>query len=295
MLEHCELCGHRCGVNRLAGELGKCRCGVLARIASSIPHRGEEPMLGPLSGTIFLSGCNLRCVYCQNWQISREGRGKDATSAEFADMMLALQSEGTANISFVTPTPWTPQILDALVLAVEDGLHLPIVWNTGGYDTLENLHLLDGIIDIYLPDMRYSWGTASERYSGATDYPQVNRAAVIEMYRQVGDIIFNERNQALRGLLIRLLVLPNELAGVRETLEWMSKHLSKLTWFSLMAQYAPLYHAADFPEIDRVIKEREYKDLLNLVDKMGFENFYAQSPDSREVLRPNFDSEAPFS
>ncbi len=294
MLTGCVLCGHRCGADRAAGQPGKCGCGAAVRVASAIRHPGEEPCLGPEAGTIFFSGCNLGCVYCQNWQISQEGRGIDLTADELADEMLRLRDEGAANVELVSPTPWVPQIIEALAVAADRGLDLPVVYNTGGYDSAEALRLMDGVADVYVPDMRYSWDEAAGRFSGAADYIDVNRAAVAEMYRQVGDIEFNERGQATCGLLIRLLVLPNGLAGIRLTLEWVAERLSRATWFSLMAQYAPAHRAAEFAELARPITPAEYRDLLGFADEMGFENFYTQAPESRGALRPDFDRDRPF-
>ena len=294
-LAACVLCGHRCGADRAAGELGKCGCGAAVKVGSAVLHPGEEPCLGPQAGTVFFSGCNLSCVYCQNWQISREGRGMRLTAGELAGEMLRLRDEGAANVELVSPTPWVPQIIEALAVAAERGLDLPVVCNTGGYDCIEALRLMEGVADVYLPDMRYSWGGAAERFSDAGDYVAVNRAAVLEMMRQVGDLEFNEKGQATRGLIIRLLVLPNGLAGVRNTLAWMAGNLSTTTWFSLLAQYAPAHKASAFPEIARPVTGDEYRSLLALTDELGFENFYTQSPESRDALRPDFDSEQPFS
>lgn len=294
LLARCTLCGHRCEADRSAGTLGKCGCGTTAKVASAALHRGEEPSLGPLAGTIFFSNCNLGCVYCQNWQISQEGKGDEVTADRLAEMMLRLRDEGAVNIELVSPTPWVPQILEALAEAAARGLRLPVVYNTGGYETVETVRLLDAVVDVYLPDMRYTWATAAERLSGARDYPEVNRAAVLEMYRQVGDVVFNDRRQAVSGLIIRLLVLPNGLAGVRDTLSWIAGNLSTTTWFSLMAQYYPAYKASQMVELNRPITDREYKDLVNFADSLGFENFYTQAPESRDELRPDFSAERPF-
>ena len=263
-------------------------------VATAVLHPGEEPALGPRAGAVFFSHCNLSCVYCQNWQISQEDKGEEVTAEALAEMMLRLAEEGAANIELVSPTPWVPQIIESLAVAAERGLDLPVVYNTGGYDSAEALRLLDGIVDVYLPDMRYSWGAAAERFSDAVDYPEVNRAAVLEMYQQVGDIVFNDRGQAQRGLIIRLLVLPNGMAGVHATLEWIAEHLSTATWFSLMAQYAPAHRAAEYLELARPVTDLEYKDLLDFADALDFENFYTQSPDSRDSLRPDFSRERPF-
>ncbi len=293
-LEACELCGHRCRADRLAGELGRCGCGPTAVVATALLHPGEEPALGSRPGTLFFSRCNLACVYCQNWQISQAGRGERMTTDVLADAMLRLRDDGASNIELVSPTPWVPQIIEALARAAEQGLDLPVVYNTGGYDRLDALRLLDGVVDVYLPDMRYSRPEPAERYSGARDYPSVNRAAVLEMYRQVGDLLFDGSGRAVRGLLIRLLALPGRLAGVRESLRWIADELSVETWFSLMAQYGPAHRASEYTELDRPITAAEYEKLRDTADGLGFLNFYAQTPESRDVLRPDFAHERPF-
>ncbi|MFW6158844.1 MAG: radical SAM protein [Planctomycetota bacterium] len=294
VLASCKLCGHRCGVNRLAGERGRCDCGEAVEVAAALLHPGEEPCLSPDAGTIFFSRCNLACVYCQNWQISQCDRGDKITADELADAMLRLRDEGAANIELVSPTPWVPQIIDGLARAAERRLDLPVVYNTGGYDSPAALRLLDGVVDVYLPDMRYSAEGPAERLSGARDYPQVNRAAVLEMHRQVGDLVLNARGQARRGLIVRLLVLPNRLAGVRRTLRWIAEELSVETWFSLMAQYSPAYRASEHDDLNRPITDPEYDELIRFADAMGFLNFYTQKPASRTALRPDFEHDRPF-
>jgi len=263
-------------------------------VAAALLHPGEEPALGPHAGAVFFSGCNLRCVYCQNWQISQAGKGEEVTAEMLAGRMLRLRDEGAANIDLVSPTPWVPHLLEALAIAADRGLDLPVVYNTGGYDSPEALSLVDGAVDVYLPDMRHSDGSVAARLSGAADYPRVNRAAVLEMYRQVGDVEFNDAGQAVRGLIIRLLVLPHGLAGVCESLSWMAEHLSLATWFSLMAQYRPEHRASEYPELSGMVSEGGYRELTGFAEALGFENFYVQSPDSREALRPDFDRPDPF-
>ncbi|MFO7898811.1 MAG: radical SAM protein [Planctomycetota bacterium] len=294
MLASCELCGHRCRVDRLAGEHGRCDCGEAVEVATALLHPGEEPCLSPNAGTIFFARCNLACAYCQNWQISQRGPGDERSADELADVMLRLRDEGAANIELVSPTPWVPQIIDALARAAERGLDLPVVYNTGGYDSIAALRLLDGVVGVYLPDMRYATEEPAERFSGARDYPDVNRAAVREMHRQVGELVLSARGQARRGLIVRLLVLPNRLAGVRDTLRWIAEELSLETWFSLMAQYAPAHRAAQHPELDRPITQAEYDELMGAAEAMGFLNFYAQEPESRATLQPDFEHDSPF-
>ncbi|RME88976.1 MAG: radical SAM protein, partial [Anaerolineae bacterium] len=238
-LERCDLCARRCGVNRLAGELGVCRTGVRARVSSYGPHLGEEdPLRGWRgSGTIFFARCNLRCQYCQNYDISQRDAGEEVDAETLATIMLRLQMAGCHNINFVSPSHVVPQILAAVRLAARRGLRLPLVYNTGGYDSPEALELLDGVIDIYMPDMKYADSEPAHRFSRVRDYPQVNRAAVREMHRQVGDLEIDERGLARRGLLVRHLVLPNGLAGTGKIVRFLAEEISPNTYLNLMDQY----------------------------------------------------------
>lgn len=253
VLGSCCLCGRGCGVNRLAGELGKCSIGRRALVSSFGPHFGEEaPLVGrDGSGTVFFAFCNLHCVYCQNYTISQFGDGDAIEPAQLAAMMLALQRHGCHNVNLVSPTHVVPQILEALEIAVAGGLSLPIVYNSGGYDSLVALELLDGIVDIYMPDMKYADAAVGQRLSGVDDYPSVNRAAVKEMHRQVGDLVLDERGIAVQGLLVRHLVLPNGLAGTADTVRFLAHEVSTVAYLNVMAQYRPCHRADDFPELGR--------------------------------------------
>lgn len=257
----CDICPRRCGVDRLHGELGSCHTAALARVSSYGPHLGEEDVLRGWrgSGTIFFTRCNLRCQYCQNYDISQTDAGVEVTPAELAEIMLYLQTCGCHNINFVSPTHVVPQILAALPIAVEAGLRLPLVYNTGGYDSLETLALLDGVIDIYMPDMKYADAAVAERLSKVPNYPQVNQAAVKEMHRQVGDLQIDEQGLAVRGLLVRHLVLPNGLAGTEEIVRFLAREVSPHTYINIMAQYHPAYRADRYPEINRPITMAEYQ------------------------------------
>jgi putative pyruvate formate lyase activating enzyme len=247
------LCPQACGVDRLAGETGFCRAGKTVKVAGFGPHHGEEAALVGRggSGTIFFAYCNLRCVFCQNYNISQFGEGSEMTAAELGRVMLGLQERGCENVNLVTPTHYVPQILEALQQAAERGLRIPLVYNCGSYECLETLRLLDGIIDIYLPDSKYSSAEKARRYSGVEDYPLYMFAALREMHRQVGDLQLDKRGVAVRGLMIRHLVLPGDIAGTAEVLRFIATELSRQTYVNLMNQYYPAYQANCFPEINR--------------------------------------------
>jgi putative pyruvate formate lyase activating enzyme len=264
LLESCEVCPHRCGVNRLKGELGFCKTGKNAIVDSYFPHRGEEkPIRGYRgSGTVFFSYCNMRCVYCQNYQISQLGEGREVSPEELAEMFLELQAMGCHNLNLVTPSHVVPQILSALYLAVQKGFRLPIVYNTSSFDSLESLRLLEGIVDIYLADLKYADREIARRYSKVKNYPEIAMTAIREMHRQVGDLILDERGIAIRGLLVRHLVLPNGLAGTEKVAEFLGS-LSKNMAVNVMDQYYPSYMAWKYPELSRRITQREYHQALS--------------------------------
>jgi putative pyruvate formate lyase activating enzyme len=269
-MEDCDICPHCCGVNRRAGERGVCRTGEQAVVASAGPHFGEErPLVGRHgSGTIFFAWCSLRCRYCQNASISQRGEGEPVTQETLAETMLALQRRGCHNINLVTPSHVVPQILAATAIAAGRGLHIPLVYNTSGYDSLETLALLDGVVDIYMPDMKYADPEIAERYSGVRDYPAMNQAAVREMHRQVGDLVLDERGIAERGLLVRHLVLPEGLAGTGEIVRFLAG-LSKETYLNVMAQYRPCYQAYDLPRLDRPLTAAEYREAVRMALDAG--------------------------
>lgn len=269
-LEKCDLCPRQCGINRLKGERGFCRSGEELMVSSFGPHFGEESELVGHggSGTIFLTHCNLKCNFCQNYDISHLGHGDEISLERLAQMMLQLQDIGCHNINFVTPTHFVPQILASLKEAIEKGLALPLVYNCGGYETLETLKLLEGIIDIYMPDAKFWSPQVAERFAHAPDYPQVIAETLKEMYRQVGDLII-EKGLAKKGLLVRHLVLPQGLAGTDQIMPFIAKHLSKDTYVNIMAQYRPLYQARDDPLINRPITRREYEEAQEIARNEG--------------------------
>jgi len=279
LLESCRVCPRECGVNRLKNDkLGFCRSGLNPVVSSASPHHGEEPPLSGTkgSGTIFFANCNLRCVYCQNYPISQMGNGAERTPGELACQMLWLQEQGCHNLNLVTPTHFMPQILKALGIARERGFNLPVVYNTSGYESLDALRLLDGIVDIYMPDMRYGEDGVARRYSAAPDYPGANRAAVREMYRQVGNLVVDKNGIAVRGLVIRHLVLPNGFSGTREIMKFLAEEISKDVYISLMSQYFPAYKATAMKELSRRITAEEYEEACGIMDKYGLENGWVQ-------------------
>ncbi len=271
MLEECHLCPRRCGVNRLAGESRQCHVASQLIVSSYGPHFGEEsPLVGRHgSGTIFFTYCNLHCVFCQNYTISQSGEGFPVSGEELARMMLSLQAKGCHNINLVSPTHVVPYILDALELAVGMGLYLPLVYNSGGYDSLETLKLLDGIVDIYMPDMKYSDEEIAEELSEVKDYPSVNKAAVKEMHRQVGDLRMDRQGIAHRGLLVRHLVLPGGLAGTREVVRFLAREVSTNTYLNIMAQYHPCYKAFDIQSLARPVSGQEVQEAIDLAHQQG--------------------------
>ncbi|HHV63419.1 MAG TPA: radical SAM protein [Firmicutes bacterium] len=274
-LEVCDLCAHECKVNRLAGKMGICKSGETVQVASYGPHFGEEaPLVGSHgSGTIFFTGCNLRCVFCQNWDISQLRMGRTVSRSELANMMLELQGMGCHNINLVTPTHYMPHILAALEIACQGGLELPLVYNCGGYESLTALRLLDGIIDIYMPDVKYDDPQAGLRLSRAKDYPRVVKAALKEMHRQVGDLMIDEEGIAWRGLLVRHLVLPGGLAGTAEIVRFVAQEISRDTYINIMAQYRPEYRAHEYPPLNRPISAAEYQEAIRLAKDAGLYRF----------------------
>jgi putative pyruvate formate lyase activating enzyme len=270
-LSVCDVCAWECPVDRRDGQVGVCQTGVLARVSSYGSHMGEEdPLRGWRgSGTIFFTRCNLRCQYCQNHDISQTDRGDEVEPEQIARIMLELQTIGCHNINFVSPSHVVPQILAAVVIAAQAGLDIPLVYNTGGYDSMAMLKLLDGVIDIYMPDMKYSDPATARRYSKIRNYPQVNQAAVKEMHRQVGDLVVDDKGIAQRGLLVRHLVLPDGLAGTDEVVRFLSEEISRDTFLNLMDQYRPAYKSHLFPELDRRLTVQEFQAAVEAAQSAG--------------------------
>jgi putative pyruvate formate lyase activating enzyme len=294
MLKSCRLCGHGCGADRLAGETGECGAGARARVAAHLLHFGEEPPLSGTrgSGTIFFSHCPLTCVFCQNFQISQEGRGEETDAAGLATMMLELEAAGAHNLNLVSPTPWVPQILEALTLARGRGFGLPVVYNTGGYDSLAALRLLEGVVDVFLPDAKYADPAVAEALSGAENYPAVNRISLSEMHRQAGPLKTDDDGLARRGMLVRHLVLPQDLAQTKEVLAWLARAFGPEVPVSLMAQYLPSHQAREgfdlFPALTRPLTFAEYEEAMDQAMALGMENVFIQELSSAETYAPDF-------
>ena len=271
LMKQCQICPRRCKVNRLENEKGICKVGRLPMVSSYNPHFGEEsPLVGTQgSGTIFLTSCNLGCIFCQNYDISHLGEGYEISIERFAKMMIELQNIGCHNINFVTPTHVVPQILEALPIAVEMGLKIPLVYNTGGYDIIETLMIIEGIFDIYMPDFKFTDSDIANRFCKARDYPEVATKAIKEMHRQVGDLVINNHGIAERGLIVRHLIMPNELAGTRKVMHFLANEISKNTYVNIMDQYHPCGLAHKYPEINRRITTEEFSNAINIAREEG--------------------------
>lgn len=278
ILRKCRLCPRECRVNREKGERGFCKAGMDLTVSSFHAHFGEEPPISGYrgSGTIFLTYCNLRCVFCQNYPISHLGNGNQISPSVLSQMMLNLQEKGCHNINLVTPTVFVPQILAGLLLAIQKGLNIPLVYNCSGYEKVETLKILEGIIDIYMPDIKYGGREEGKKYSSAPDYFQVAKKAIREMHRQVGDLRLDQKGIANKGLLVRHLVLPNNLAGTARVFGFLAKEISTTTYISTMNQYFPAYRAEEFQELKRRITGKEYKEALNTAMELGLEKGWQQ-------------------
>ncbi len=305
LLLACRVCPRNCGNNRLENVLASCASGANPVVSSYTPHFGEEPVLSGTrgAGNIFFGNCNLRCVYCQNYQISQDfatQRKNEVTVERLGEMMLELQARGCHNIGFVSPTHYAPQMAKAVLIAARAGLKLPIVYNTNAYDSVEVLRLLEGIVDVYLPDLKYADSAAGWLYSKVPDYTERSREALLEMYRQKGSaLVFGEDGLLKNGLLVRVLVLPNNVAGVSESLAWIAETLSPRVAISLMAQYYPIHRAASderYAKLSRSIKTAEWEQALAALETAGFTNGYQQEFEtSNKYYRPDFDNrETPF-
>lgn len=278
MLGSCSLCPRKCNVNRFKDELGFCKTAIMPKVYSFMPHRGEEPPISGKngSGTIFFSNCNMHCLYCQNYEFSQLQEGREVDFEELAEMMLELQNLGCHNINLVTPTHVMPQILKSLIIAIGKGLKIPLVYNTGGYELAQVLKMLDGIIDIYLPDMRYADTEKAIEYSGAPDYPKYNQEAIKEMQRQVGIANINCEGIIKRGLIIRHLVLPSGISETDKIMKFIASELSTNTYISLMSQYLPCFRAIEIKEISRRLTYHEYENAKSIMEKYGLHNGWTQ-------------------
>lgn len=278
-MTECNLCPRECGTNRLKGKRGFCCASAQLEISSFNPHFGEErPLVGRHgSGTIFFSNCSLRCVFCINWQISHGGEGTERTIEQLAQMMLKLQNIKCANINVVTPTHYLPHIILAIDKAASKGLRLPIVYNTCGWEKIDMLKVLDGIADIYLPDFKYANRNMAEKYSSnAAAYPEITKNALLEMHRQVGTAVVQKDGLVYRGLMIRHLVMPNNVGGTKDVVQWIANNLPKDTYVNIMSQYRPMYKANNYPEISRPITRAEYRDAVKWAKEAGLTNLDLQ-------------------
>jgi putative pyruvate formate lyase activating enzyme len=301
LLASCTVCPHDCGNNRLEDEIARCYTGRLPIVSSYTAHFGEEPLLVGTRGVgnIFFGNCNLRCAYCQNHEISQNHRAErqhEVSIDRLAQIMLELQGRGCHSIGFVSPSHVVPQVVEALDIAARNGLRLPLIYNTNAYDSVEVLRLLDGIVDIYLPDLKYADDDLAYEYSSITNYPRIARDAIVEMHRQVGGTLtLGSDGLVRRGLIIRHLVLPNDIAGSKSSLRWVRETLGPGVTISLMAQYFPTHRAASMPLLSRTIRQGEYERVLEYLEKLGMDNGWAQEYASHEYYRPEFERrDAPF-
>lgn len=293
-LDNCVLCPHKCNVNRNKGELGRCKMNSNIKIALYSLHKFEEPCISGKngSGTIFFTGCNLSCIYCQNYKISQEHIGKEITVERLAEIFIEQQEKGAENINLVTPTMYVYHIIEAIDLARKSGLKIPIVYNSNGYESLETLKLLEGYIDIYLPDLKYAVDKIGKKYSKTDNYFEIATNAVKEMYRQVGAPKFNKQGIIQKGLIIRHLILPNNILNSKLILNWIKNNIDENVYISLMAQYFPTYLAKNESSINRKVNEREYNSIINYMEKIGLKKGYIQDlEENEEQYVPDFDRE----
>ena len=291
-LENCNVCPHRCNINRNSGTKGRCKCDDTVKIALASIHQYEEPCLSEIngSGTIFFTNCNLNCIYCQNYEISQLEKGKEVTIEELAKIMIKQQEKGVNNINLVTPTMYAYQIIEAIKIARNNGLHIPIVYNTNGYENTETIKALEGYIDIYLPDLKYYSNELAKKYSGINNYFDIATNAIKEMIKQIGTAKFDENGIMQRGVIVRHLVLPNHIQNSKNILKWVKKNLPEDAYVSVMAQYFPTYKAKEDALINRKLNKKEYKEIENYLYMLDINNGYIQElGEHEEEYVPNFD------
>ena len=292
MLNNCTLCPHKCGVNRIEGNKGRCKCDDKLKIALASLHMFEEPCISGKngSGTVFFSNCNLNCIYCQNYEISHLGKGKEITIEHLAEIFMKQQEKGAHNINLVTPTMYVFQIIEAIKIAKSKGLNIPIIYNSNGYENVETIKLLDGYIDVYLPDLKYYSNELSKKYSKVDNYFETATKAIKEMYRQVGKAKFDENGLIKKGVIIRHLVLPNHIQNTKNILKWISDNMPNDIYVSVMAQYFPTYKAKEDNLINRKLNKKEYNEVLNYLYSLDLENGYIQElGEHEEEYVPDFD------
>jgi len=291
LLGNCNLCPRNCRVNRIEGNTGVCRAGANPKVALTSVHMWEEPCISGTkgSGTVFFSHCNLKCVFCQNFDISQQDFGKEVTIEDLAELFINQQNKGVHNINLVSPTQYLVQIKQALIIAKQNGLNIPIIYNTNGYESIEGLRILEGFIDIYLPDLKYAENELGKKYSGVNDYFEKASEAILEMYSQVGVPIFDDNGVIKRGLVIRHLALPGQLGNSKKVLQWVRANLPNDVYISLMCQYTPMYKVCDYPELKRRLSKREYEEIIDYFFEIGLEKGFVQevSP-AKKVYTPKF-------
>ena len=291
ILEKCAICPHNCGINRLNNQIGRCKSKDTVKVALYSTHNFEEPCISGKkgSGTVFFSNCNMNCVFCQNYEISQQGKGKEISIEELADIFIKQQEKNVENINLVTPTSYVPQIIEAIKIARGNGLKLPIVYNTNGYEKVETLKMLDGFVDIYLPDFKYSDNELGKRLSKVDNYFEIVTDALKEMYRQTGKAVFNEEGIMQRGMIIRHLVLPNHILNSRRVLKWINENMHDV-YVSVMAQYFPTYKAKEIDDISRKLTKEEYEQIENYLYRLDLENGYIQElGEHEEEYVPNWE------
>ncbi len=284
MLEKCTICPHNCGINRLERQIGRCKASDKVRIALYSTHEFEEPCISGEkgSGTVFFSNCNLSCIYCQNYEISQLGKGKDISIEELAEIFIKQQDKGVENINLVTPTSYTLQIIEAIKMAKQKGLAIPILYNTNGYEKIETLKLLEGYIDIYLPDLKYAEDKIGLEYSKVNNYFSIATKAIQEMIRQVGVPKLDDRGMIKKGVMVRHLVLPNHIENSKKVLKWLKENLPNEIYISVMAQYFPTYQAKNVEKLSRKLTKEEWEEIESYIDKIGIENGYVQELEEHE-------------
>lgn len=290
LLEKCAICPHNCGINRLNNQIGRCKSKDTVKVALYSTHNFEEPCISGKkgSGTVFFSNCNMNCVFCQNYEISQQGKGKEISIEELADIFIKQQEKDVENINLVTPTSYVPQIIEAIKIARGNGLKLPIVYNTNGYEKVETLKLLEGYVDIYLPDFKYSDDDLAKRLSKVDNYFEIVTEALKEMYRQTGKAVFNDEGIMQRGMIIRHLVLPNHVLNSRRVLKWINENMHDV-YVSVMAQYFPTYKAKEIDDINRKLTKEEYEQIENYLYRLDLENGYIQElGEHEEEYVPNW-------
>ena len=284
LLEKCEICPHKCKVNRIKNQVGRCKSKSTVKVAKASVHNFEEPCISKIngSGTVFFSNCNLNCVFCQNYEISQLGLGKEISIDELSNVFLKLQNENVNNINLVTPTSYVPQIIEAIKIAKNNGLKIPIVYNTNSYENVETLKLLEGYIDIYLPDLKYAENDLAKQYSNINNYFEIATKAIKEMYRQVGNIEFDKNGIAKKGIIIRHLVMPNHIENSKKVLQWIKYNMPDDIFVSVMNQYFPTYKAKEFKDINRKLTNREMKKIEEFIYSLNFKNGYIQDTEKNE-------------